>query len=841
MDSPLVQQTSLYNGVSNRSRGWKTRKLQSVPQSRLANPSVMRWDGVSRSSEVWDSLRRDPELWFQDGDCDVHLHSEGQSRRGPAFRVPYSALLEANCQLLIDNFVSRAQYSVSEVNSWNNNSTASCPEGPARDRIRLFIPAPAELDKRRSYDYHLATRNLFAFIFRRPMVGECLGTTLVTLMTSLQQLRTSDADNVQDLMSYIEEEGYSNLGGQATYALAMLQLAETFQLRDLYIEAFAHCCGMGSQIILASEYHLLSSVTRKSLRRARLEMHSRLEKATTMLKAFLYDDLCEINIELYPGAQEHLQRFRVLLQEVYAAYIGYYPLSSIEPEATIFEVDVFRTMRNDFEALYKFLVDESYDYPQPSKMVTKSGICILQDIELFDMRHGYATLPHPLPLLPHIPQGKQSSWRLSWLNKPSKVNQSQRANTLLASYRAAHSHRPDLLENQLVCAYQKFEEDQISATEAYSVDGRKIRWILIYEIYQTLRQATEISAEIKSATAVTYHLCVSTAGLPPWEEKQPVRTLECNPAKRASQSPARLSSSGSETKSNHGYPALIDRARWNRGKLHLRTKLRTTNSKDNATGIPIQKSSTLRRSLSLFIKHEIAQPDPEAKSAPYREIVVRGYGNGVTIEPDDKELAVEATSTALANPLSSKPASLPASENSSSSETRDHSETITLDTCATSITSTPAEPSINKWDRERASIYKRCGLHDINGDSTSGSLHVGDYRYRSAKQTTTHFDENRSVPRRGRSMSIRGDSRKSLERASKSESTPNLNIRMPTPQIPTAWDYIQAVMEVQASHYDSHTGEEWDQFAHLGNVIQTRSETIAPMTSPTVRRASTMF
>jgi hypothetical protein len=215
------------------------------------------------SSFLAKSTLQDPELWFRDGDCDVHLHSEGQSRRGPAFRVPYSALLEANCKLLIDNFGSRAQSRSNGVNEYEDTNGVGYLENPTRDRIELFIPAPAESDKRCSYDHHLATRNLFAFIFRRPVVGECLGSALVALMHSLQQFRTSEVDNVQDLMSYIDGEGYSNLNGQPTYALAMLRLAETFQLRDLYIDAFAHCCGMSDQLFLTPEYQV-SSVSRRA-------------------------------------------------------------------------------------------------------------------------------------------------------------------------------------------------------------------------------------------------------------------------------------------------------------------------------------------------------------------------------------------------------------------------------------------------------------------------------------------------------------------------------------------------------------------------------------------------
>lgn len=78
-------------------------------------------------------------------------------------------------------------------------------ESRRQDRVELYIPAPPKSDKHQSYKYHLATRNFFAFIFRRSIVGEHLGTALITLMHSIYEFRTADADNVRDLISYLDE------------------------------------------------------------------------------------------------------------------------------------------------------------------------------------------------------------------------------------------------------------------------------------------------------------------------------------------------------------------------------------------------------------------------------------------------------------------------------------------------------------------------------------------------------------------------------------------------------------------------------------------------------------
>jgi len=49
----------LYNGVSNRSRGWKSRKLTDFVEGRMVGlENVKRWDGAARMSYEWNNLRR---------------------------------------------------------------------------------------------------------------------------------------------------------------------------------------------------------------------------------------------------------------------------------------------------------------------------------------------------------------------------------------------------------------------------------------------------------------------------------------------------------------------------------------------------------------------------------------------------------------------------------------------------------------------------------------------------------------------------------------------------------------------------------------------------------------
>lgn len=174
----------------------------------------------------------------------MHLYEKGRSQRGPAFKVPFACLLSAQCTPLVEMFVDR---SVSEEEAHENG------------RVDLYIPAPPTASRSQSLQYHIATRNFFAWIFRRSMVGNHLGNALVALLGSMHEFRDAGVDNKQDLLSYLDEEGYLDTRHQPNHALAILHMAENFELRELYIDAFAHCVGMSEQLYKSPEYSVSSS------------------------------------------------------------------------------------------------------------------------------------------------------------------------------------------------------------------------------------------------------------------------------------------------------------------------------------------------------------------------------------------------------------------------------------------------------------------------------------------------------------------------------------------------------------------------------------------------------
>ncbi|KAL8383244.1 hypothetical protein RB595_006815 [Gaeumannomyces hyphopodioides] len=607
-----------HSNSTDRPNGYKTKRFGEAVDGRLLRlENVRRFDGAARADQPWDNLRRDPELWWNHGNCYVHLYGQGQSRRGPAFKVPFSTLQEQKCFPMIERFlVAWDQCDISERPTTSDTSkeprafqlqpktTPSALPDPIQRRIvrgrkagvtaarqppdrwagrvDLYIPAPPLSDKKQALEYHLATRNFFAWAMGRSMVGEQLGRALATLLESMHEFREAGTNNIEDLVAYMDEEGYLDFNGLPGNALAVLYLAENFRLRDLYIDAYVHCVGMSEILFRCPEYHNISSKSRRLIRMSRADMDRRLDSAGSMIRTFLEDDLSESRLGLNSGVRAHLDRFRAFVHTFYASKFGYYPPLSVDPSADIFPAHVYRSMAQDFEALYSYLVDRSFTMIDSSPALAQGGICVLQSVEAFDRHYQFDSLHHPLPLLPKTggkagssspssgPDGGStttspapsmtSSKRRSWFSSAmaaavGTASRHQSSSSSSSSGSSLEKLRPDrklvshaalmtatnstdvhLLENRFVCAYRRFEEDSVLLAATTSnkfdraeakislVDARKVRWILVYCMHQTLRACTATPPEVRCVSAgdrelPPYSLCVDTSELPPWEEQ----------------------------------------------------------------------------------------------------------------------------------------------------------------------------------------------------------------------------------------------------------------------------------------------------------------------------------
>lgn len=173
------------------------------------------------------------------------------------------ALLQVNCKPLLDRFLAKdvVESPYSDAGSTEESYFGASPP----KNYHLYIPPPATVEREEAFLYHTATRNFFAWIFRKSLVGNNLGGALVGLFNSMNQFRSAGEDNVQAIMDYMDEEGYADMRNHPDHALALLFFAEQFHFRDLWIDAFAHCTGMNEKLIASPGFEVSQYVCRSSL------------------------------------------------------------------------------------------------------------------------------------------------------------------------------------------------------------------------------------------------------------------------------------------------------------------------------------------------------------------------------------------------------------------------------------------------------------------------------------------------------------------------------------------------------------------------------------------------
>ena len=376
----------------------------------------------------------------------------------------------------------------------------------------------------------------------------------------------------------------------------------------------------------------MSRTTRALVTRLKLEMDLRLEKAGRVLSSFLSEDLSDAHLGLTPSTRSHLDKFRTFLQSYYVAKLGYYP-----PSNGAFPKSIFGQMCSEFQKLYDLLVDTNFSTADDIPTSQQGGICVFQSVQAFDSRHRYTSLPHPLPLLPEIGNASSSkatlSKRLSFHVRADETKPDPQLVAFASLNKATNRHDQSLYECTLVRAYRGFEKDCVfspSKTDKNEklsqTDARKVRWILIYSILQTLLSVTRVPEEVRDTQNVPYNLCVLTTGCPPWKTERPLETLLRTQTDQTKEDfIATLSKPASMTESIPCTPAEI---KPDIDYFALTHKPQHSHSSSSATtsAITSRKGTVMKALRALGNMPELRHP--KLFRATFHEILVHGYGNG---------------------------------------------------------------------------------------------------------------------------------------------------------------------------------------------------------------------
>ena len=94
-----------------------------------------------------------------------------------------------------------------------------------------------------------------------PLAGKALGKAVVGVLERINVYRPGhEAQNRLDIVSYVELQRYLDFRECADHALAALHFAESFEMEDLWVDAFAHCVGLNHCLHESLEYKVSFSL-----------------------------------------------------------------------------------------------------------------------------------------------------------------------------------------------------------------------------------------------------------------------------------------------------------------------------------------------------------------------------------------------------------------------------------------------------------------------------------------------------------------------------------------------------------------------------------------------------
>lgn len=386
-------------------------------------------------------------------------------------------------------------------------------------------------------------------------------------------------------------------------------------------------------LTITNVFQNLSGKTKILISSARRDLDVKLERVAKSVVNFFEDELSIGFLGLHQAARDHLDRFRSFLHGFYIEQHGFWPPDKFNLE--VVQRLICNSMYSDFRSLYHHLADPESSTDMRSDIDNAGGVCTLQNIKAFDSRNHHEPLPQSLPMLPAVKidsngtRSRRQSWNPMVKRKQEKEGRNaQRMQALIDSTNRDWT----LMDCLLVRRYSEFEvETAVDDLETISLaDGRKVRWIVVYGILQTLISIMQAPKQVRNTEGLSYPLCCSPPAALPWQSMSttalPIEKLAIEPDLAYSHT-------------NTTPPASISRSFSSRTINSVKEKKKPAS--EEAT--PSRNSSMIRvPTLSRFKSKKASPPeDVTKKHNSFCEIYIPGYGNGLNaVEVTKSEVAL---------------------------------------------------------------------------------------------------------------------------------------------------------------------------------------------------------
>ena len=393
----------------------------------------------------------------------------------------------------------------------------------------IYFPAPADASRIDILRHHITTRNLFALLMNRPLVGLTYYQALVDLQERCESVMPG-FNSAQLLIRGLIRNRTHNVSNDPAAAAGLLAWSEDNFWQEGWREGFVHCSGMFSRLRNMPEVRDISHISRTLLERSALELQVKIQESEDRLATFQFDDMWPVRSDQQVSVPASFNSFRRFLLRHYEKTYKTWPPRSLHEVGAWLTPGLVTRLQEDFGSLYNLYVDQDVVWDEADKyMIRKTDRAPVRaqnsnDLGLeriftaFDQKHKYHHIPHPHPLLPQPVQiteaGKQSQSKILF---SSKIKSLERRN-LVASTEASNAILlgPEVTSNNLVESFLKFDKsDKVGEENIRNI--RRARWVLLYGILQLLSNIANDTPHLWFKDNVDYFLNPRLKGMPPWK------------------------------------------------------------------------------------------------------------------------------------------------------------------------------------------------------------------------------------------------------------------------------------------------------------------------------------
>ena len=404
-------------------------------------------------------------------------------------------------------------------------------------RYEIHFPAPSDSSRTDMLRYHITTRNFFALLLARPLVGLTFYQALMDLNERIRLYMPGDPNCALIIIKCLMENNLHNVCNDPAAAAGLLAWSEDEEVcwQEGWREGFVHCSGMYAQLQNLPEFRDVSHTSRALLERAHLERQVRLQEAEDRLTNFEFDDIWPDNtdrgsLRTVRSSFDHVRRF---MRSFYERQYKYWPPRGgpRTEDGTWLTRSLVSRLQEDCNALYDHFVDKSIVWttaksasgpitrngPSTAISSTDTDYFLAEAFKRFDQRYKYPHIPCPYPLFPaslsggDVKQQKTGLFGSKTKSAEKRIAHSYTEASNLPTLRKA----TDFASNAFVEAFVHFEKTD-RVLEIEPIAARKGRWMLLYGMLQALSRVSVDTPDLYFADDVTYFLNPRLKGTPPW-------------------------------------------------------------------------------------------------------------------------------------------------------------------------------------------------------------------------------------------------------------------------------------------------------------------------------------